>query len=78
MMHTFQHGVVVYILKAFVDDIPGPKCKSIDILAREMFTNHRSSELAYQFVQGCNSFEINEMLRMARVLACLSDTCAVV
>jgi hypothetical protein len=44
MMHAFEHGVVVYVLKAFVDEISGPKCKEMDRLAREMFADHRSSE----------------------------------
>jgi hypothetical protein len=44
MMHAFEHGVVVYVLKAFVSEISTPKRKQLDRLAREMFADHRSSE----------------------------------
>ena len=44
MMHAFEHGVVVYVLKAFVEPISGPRCKLIDRLVRYMFANHRCSE----------------------------------
>ena len=65
MMHAFEHGVVVYVLKAFVDEISGPKCKEMDRLAREMFADHRSSEKdtypRANFTKGVK-FETNEML----------------
>jgi hypothetical protein len=44
MMHAFEHGVVVYVLKSFVSAITGPKKKKIDTLVRYMFANHRCSE----------------------------------
>ena len=44
MMHAFEHGVVVYVLKTFVEPISGPKKKEIDKLSRLMFSSHRSSE----------------------------------
>jgi hypothetical protein len=44
MMHAFEHGVLVYVLKAFVEPISGPKCKLINRLVRVMFANHRCSK----------------------------------
>jgi hypothetical protein len=41
MMHAYEHGVIVYVLK---EPISGPKKKQIDILSRLMFANHRSAE----------------------------------
>jgi hypothetical protein len=44
MMHAYEHGVVVYVLKAFVEPISGPKKNLIDTLVRQMFATHRCSE----------------------------------
>jgi hypothetical protein len=44
MMHAFEHGVLVYVLKAFVELISKPKCQKIDRLVCVMFANHHCSE----------------------------------
>ena len=38
MMHAFEHGVLVYILKAFVDPISGPRKKELDKIVHLIFT----------------------------------------
>ena len=44
MMQAYEHGVVVYVFKAFVEPISGPRKKDSETLARAMFALHCSSE----------------------------------